>query len=72
MERWREKKIIDEFLIYMRQYLKLDAFAVISGMKISKIFRVFSSGPPRCGLAKLGPPKAFFPAMVLEISCRIT
>ena len=45
LERWREKVKIDEIPIYMSYFLKLDAFAAISGMKISNIFRGFSLKP---------------------------
>ena len=48
------------------QFLKLDAFVAISGMKISKNFQEFSPPePPRFHSAKLGPSKTFCPATVL-------
>ena len=59
----KKKVLIDEFHIYISQVLKLDTFAAISGVKISKKFPGFSPGTP-LGFARrvrhsppLPPPK---------------
>ena len=46
----------------MSQFLKLDAFAAISGMKISKIFRGFSLGPLYVSLRQVEPPQDILPS----------